>query len=41
MALLSAILIPIPIGFYFWGKKIRMRSPLLLRLQRERIERGE
>ncbi|PWW76716.1 MFS general substrate transporter [Tuber magnatum] len=39
--LITAALIPIPWGFYKWGGKVRMRSPMLLRLQKEKEERGE
>ncbi|KAI5841424.1 major facilitator superfamily domain-containing protein [Morchella snyderi] len=38
---ISMALIPIPWGFYKWGKQVRIRSPMLQRLQKERQERGE
>ncbi|KAA8911554.1 major facilitator superfamily domain-containing protein [Sphaerosporella brunnea] len=41
VALIAAALIPIPWAFYKWGKKIRVRSPILQKLQKERTERGE
>lgn len=36
MAGLAALLVPIPFAFYRWGKLIRLRSPMLLQLQRDR-----
>lgn len=36
---LATALIPIPWGFYKWGKQIRARSPMLQRLQIEQEER--
>jgi len=41
VGLITAALIPIPWGFYKWGKKVRMRSPMLLSLQKEKEERGK
>lgn len=41
VALLAAVLIPIPCAFYKWGKIVRLRSPMLQKLQREKLERGE
>lgn len=35
IALMMAVLIPIPWGFYKWGKKLRMRSPMMKELQEE------
>jgi len=40
LGLTQVILIPIPVGFYFWGPKIRARSRLIKSL-REDQERGE
>lgn len=36
---LAVALIPIPWGFYKWGKQVRIRSPIMQRLQREQEER--
>ncbi|KAL7273421.1 hypothetical protein RUND412_003723 [Rhizina undulata] len=41
VGLIATALIPIPWGFYKWGKKVRVRSPILQRLQKEKAERGE
>ncbi|KAF8537533.1 major facilitator superfamily domain-containing protein [Trichophaea hybrida] len=41
VAILAAVLVPIPFAFYKWGKIIRMRSPMLQKLQKEKAERGE
>jgi hypothetical protein len=41
VAMLAAVLVPIPFAFYKWGKIIRMKSPMLQKLQREKAERGE
>ncbi|KAF3940293.1 hypothetical protein ABW19_dt0200279 [Dactylella cylindrospora] len=38
LAVLATVLIPIPWGFYKWGKKIRQKSPLLLTLAKEHGE---
>lgn len=39
VGLIATALIPIPWGFYKWGKEVRVRSPILQRLQREKEER--
>jgi hypothetical protein len=41
VAIIAAVLVPIPFAFYKWGKIVRMRSPMLQKLQREKAERGE
>jgi hypothetical protein len=41
VALIAAAMIPIPWVFYKWGKVIRLRSPILQKLQKEKIARGE
>jgi hypothetical protein len=41
VGLTTVALIPIPWGFYKWGKKVRMRSPMLLKLQKEKEEIGD
>jgi len=40
IALIAAALIPIPWAFYKWGKVVRLRSPMLQRLQQEKAARG-
>jgi hypothetical protein len=40
LGLTQVVLIPIPFAFYFWGPKIRAKSPLI-RSMREDQERGE
>lgn len=35
VALLAVVMIPIPWGFYKWGKRIRLRSPILRQLEEE------
>lgn len=41
MAFIAVGLVPIPWVFYKCGKTIRLRSPMLQKLQKEREERGE
>lgn len=41
VALIAALLIPIPCAFYKWGKIIRLKSPILQKLQKEKAERGD
>ncbi|KAI5818282.1 major facilitator superfamily domain-containing protein [Pyronema omphalodes] len=41
VAIIAAVLVPIPFAFYKWGKIVRMRSPMLQKLQKEKAERGE
>lgn len=41
VACIAVALAPIPFVFYKWGKKIRMKSPMLIQLQKEKEERGE
>ncbi|TGZ78336.1 MFS general substrate transporter [Ascodesmis nigricans] len=41
LACVAVMLAPIPFVFYKWGKKIRMKSPMLVQLQKEKAERGE